>query len=125
MQSTIDEVLATEEARCAATRQGDLDALRRLLREDYTHVTGYGTVLSREQYVEWVKELPRRHERRDLTVRLLGDTAIVVGPLRNHLDPNGPEQRVIETMVTQVAVREGSAWRFVGFQITPVRSTIP
>jgi hypothetical protein len=36
-------VLAAEEARCKATREGGIDGLRQLLDEAYTHVTGAGT----------------------------------------------------------------------------------
>ena len=37
------EVLAAEEARCKATREGDLGALKAILHEDYAHVTNpYG-----------------------------------------------------------------------------------
>lgn len=115
------EVIEAEQARCQATRERDLDALGRLLRDDYTHVTGRGSVMNREQYLEWVGSAPRRHERHDLQVRCYGDTAVIVGGLTNHLsDPEG-NTRVIETTVTQVAVREGEAWRFVAFHITPKR----
>lgn len=115
------EVLEAEEARCKATREGDLEALKRVLHEDYTHVTGSASVMNREQYLNWVRTTPRRHERHDLTVRRYGDTAVIVGGLTNHLTEAGGGTRVIETLVTQVAHREHGAWRFVAFQITPKR----
>jgi hypothetical protein len=114
------EVLEAEEARCKATREGDIDALKRILSEDYTHVTGSGSVMNRDQYLEWVRALPRRHERHALSVRRHADAAVVVGGLTNYLG-EGDSTRVIEAMVTQVAVRQGGAWRFVAFQITPKR----
>jgi hypothetical protein len=115
------EVLEAEQARCKATRQGDLEALKRVLHEDYTHVTGGASVMNRQQYLDWVSATPRRHERHDLRVRRYGDTAVIVGGLTNHLTEPGGGIRVIEAMVTQVAFREGGAWRFVAFQITPRR----
>jgi hypothetical protein len=115
------EVLAAEEARCTATRTGDLAGLERVLHEGYTHVTGTGNVLNRQQYLDWVRATPRRHERHGLRVRCFGDNAVIVGGLTNHLTEAGGGTRVIETVVTQVAVREGGQWRFVAFQITPKR----
>ena len=115
------EVLDAEAARCKATREADAEALKRILHEDYTHVTGSGSVMNRHQYLEWVSATPRRHERRDLSVRRYGDTAVIVGALTNHMTEPGGGTRVIEAMVTQVARREGERWRFVAFQITPKR----
>lgn len=115
------EVLAAEELRCKATREGDLEALKRVLHADYSHVTGSGSVMNREQYLEWVRAMPRRHERHDLRVRRYGDTAVILGGLTNHLSQPDGTTRVIETTVTQTAVREDGVWRFVAFHITPKR----
>jgi hypothetical protein len=115
------EVLEAEEARCKATREGDLEALGRILHESYTHVTGSGSVMNRQQYLDWVSATPRRHERSGLRVRRYGDSAVIVGGLTNHLSEPGGGTRVIEAMVTQVAQRQDGVWRFVAFQITPKR----
>jgi ketosteroid isomerase-like protein len=116
------EVLAAEEARCKATREGDLAALERVLHEGYTHVTGTGKVMNRQQYLEWVSSTPRRHERHALQVRCFGDNAVIVGGLTNYLTEADGGTRVIEATVTQVARREQGNWRFVAFQITPKRA---
>jgi hypothetical protein len=122
MSDTIDqELLAAEEARCRATREADAEALTRLLHEDYTHVTGGGSTINRDQYIAWVGETRRRHERGALSVKRFGDTAVIQGPLTNHLSEAGGGVRIIEAFVTQVAHRENGAWRFVAFQITPKR----
>ena len=73
------------------------------------------------QYVDWVRETPRRHERHDLHVRCFGDAAVIVGGLTNHINAADGGTRVVQTMVTQVAHREHGTWRFVAFQITPKR----
>lgn len=115
------EVVEAEHVRCKATREGNLDALKAVLHEGYTHVTGTGNVLNRQQYLDWVSATPRRHERHELNVRRFGDTAVLVGGLTNYLTEAGGGTRVIEAMVTQVARRSEGAWRFVAFQITPKR----
>lgn len=116
------EVLEAEEARCRATGEGDLPALKRILHEDYSHVTGGASVMSRQQYLDWASATPRRHERHGLRVKRYGDTAVIIGGLTNHLSGAGGGTRVIEATVTQVAVRQDGVWRFVAFQITPKRS---
>jgi len=117
------EVLEAEDARCKATSAGDLDALKRILHEDYTHVTGGASVMNREQYLAWVSATPRRHERHDMRVKRHGDTAVIIGGLTNHLSEAGGGTRVIEAMVTQVAIRQAGVWRFIAFQITPKRQS--
>lgn len=113
------EVLEAEAARCEATAAADVEALKRILHEEYTHVTGSGSVMNRAQYLEWVCATPRRHERHGLRVRRYGGSAVIVGGLTNHMSEPGGGTRVIEAMVTQVAHRDGDSWRFVAFQITP------
>jgi ketosteroid isomerase-like protein len=116
-----DEVLAAEAARCAAVAAADAGAMQELLHEDYLHVTGGGATMDREQYIGWVSETKRVHERHDLVVRVFGDAAVVQGPLDNHMSTPDGGVRLIEAFVTQVVVRQHGRWRFVAFQITPKR----
>lgn len=119
-EDTIEhEVLAAEDARCKATRDADAIALRKLLHENYTHVTGTGSTMNREQYIRWVGQTKRRHERGELQVMRFGNTAVIQGPLTNHLSEPDGGTRIIEAFVTQVAHCENGEWRFVTFQITP------
>ena len=117
-KSEEDEIIALEVRRCNATSTGDLQALHDILADDYLHVTGGGSIMNKADYLAWVKQLPRHHQRGGLTVRLYGDTAVVVGELLNRLRDKAGD-RVIETVVTQVARREANHWRFVSFHITP------
>ena len=119
--SEIDDILALEGDRCKATAEGDLDALKNILADDYVHVTGNGAIMNKLGYLSWVKELPRSHQRTNLNVRLYGDTAVIYGDLLNRLQTRGGET-VIETVVTQVAHRSDGKWRFVSFHITPKHS---
>lgn len=120
-EATDRDVLAAEEERCRATREGDLEALKQVLHEDYTHITGTANLMNRQQYLDWVSVSPRQHVRHGLQVRRYGDVAVIVGGLTNHMTEASGGTRIIETVVTQVAKRESGAWRFVAFQITPKR----
>jgi uncharacterized protein (TIGR02246 family) len=119
--SAEQEVRAAEDARCDAVARADADAMRALLADDYLHVTGGGTTMDRDQYIEWVGETMRVHVRRDLSVRCFGDTAVIQGPLDNHMSTPDGGTRLIEAFVTQVLHRDDGSWRFVAFQITPKR----
>ena len=112
---------ALEQARCDAIGAADSEALGRVLHPGYTHVTGRGGTMNRQQYIDWIGERRRRHERGELQIQRFGDTAVIHGPLTNHLSTDDGGTRLVETFVTQVAHRSNGGWRFVAFHITPIR----
>ncbi len=58
--------------------------------------------------------------RGELTIRMVGDVAIMTGRLTNRLGSEDGTERVVEGMVTQVLRRcDDGQWRFVSFQMTP------
>ena len=118
MTDATEEVLALEKRRCAATLAGDLAALAEVLADDYMHVTGTGSWMSKQGYLDWVAKLPRDHRRGELKVRLYGDVAVINGDLLNRLGAIGSE-RLVDTYVTQVARKQDGRWQFVSFHITP------
>ena len=115
------EVMEAEKRRCKATLEQDVNALRDILADDYIHVAGNGQWMGKQRYLDWVVELPRNHERGELTIRGYGDVAVITGELKNTLQmPDG--DRSYLTYVTQVAHKLDGAWRFVSFHITPMQS---
>lgn len=119
-----EQILDLERRRCAAIGAGNLAALADVLADDYVHVMGMGTVKDKASYIETIHSGPRVPERGTLTVRLYGDAAVLTGDLLNRINTPGREPRVIDAMVTQVAVKSGGRWRFVSFQITPKRDSV-
>lgn len=117
-------VLELERRRCAAIGAGDLKTLSDVLADDYIHVMGMGVIKDKASYIETIRNGPRTPERGDLRVRLYGDSAVIVGDLLNRIGAPGEPTRVIDTVVTQVAVRSAGKWRFVSFQITPKRDRV-
>jgi undecaprenyl pyrophosphate synthase len=118
------DVLDLERRRCAAIGAGDLAALADILADDYQHVMGTGVVKDKAAYIDTIRNGPRLPERGKLSVRLYGNTAVLVGDLINRINYPGKPTRVIDTMVTQVAVKSNGRWQFVSFQITPKRDTV-
>src|SRR5262245_42674557 len=77
------ELLALEEQRCDAINRQDWDALASLPTEDLVHVHANGLTQDKGVYLQHVSSRPRRTERRDLVVRVHGDTAVMTGKLVN------------------------------------------
>ena len=101
-----------ETRRCALISEGDLVGLAELLSDDYLHVHATGRLDGKADAIASFGRAPRRCWRRDLTVRLMGDTAVVVGPQVN-LTPGAAEEVVL--MVTTVVRRSSQGWRLVSF----------
>ena len=79
---TIEEVLAAEDARCAATIARDLPALGRLLGDDLVWVHSSALVEDKAAFIARIAAASDRYlaiRRSDERVRLYGPTAIVTG----------------------------------------------
>ncbi len=116
------EILAVEERRCAALLAVDIPALDDLFDASLVHTHAPGVTHDKAQLLEHVAtrkaylDITRGH----LTIRLIGDVAVVTGRIRNRLDSPDGTERVIRGQVVQVLLRCGDgAWRYVSFQMTP------
>src|SRR3954451_6392782 len=108
------DLFELERRRCAAFDAFDLDALRRLLAEDYMHVHGNGIFdQNREQYFTTLAtRTPGRYEtkRSDLVLREHRDIAIMTGPFIARLWPeDGGDMRVVDAIACGVWRRTGAA----------------
>lgn len=120
--STESDVAELETRRCQAIGDGDLEALAALLAEDYLHVLAPGRVVNKPQYVELIRNGPRRPIRGDLHVRVYGDAAIITGDMVNNIGAAGEPVRTIPAVCTQVAARGADGrWRFVSYILTQKR----
>ena len=122
MTNETQAILDLERRRCAAIGLANLSELADVLADDYFHVMGNGTTKDKTDYIETIRNGPRVPERGGLKVRVYGDTAVMTGDILNRINTPGKEPRVIDAIVTQVAVKSGGRWRFVSFQITPKRA---
>jgi len=125
--ATREALLALEARRRRALIDVDLAALEDLYDPSLIHIHAPGLVHTREQLLEHTRT--RRPyldmSRGELTIRVLGDVAVMTGLLTNRLrNPDGGE-RTMSGQVTQVVRRcEDGAWRYVSFQMTPLTEQV-
>ncbi|MGC5076392.1 nuclear transport factor 2 family protein [Agrococcus sp. DT81.2] len=121
---TVAALRAIEERRLQALLEGDLATLDDLFDESLVHIHAPGLVHSKAQLLEHVAT--RRPylgtSRGELTIRVVGDVAVITGDLVNRLRTKEGGERTLGGVATQVLVRADDAalgWRFVSFQMTP------
>ena len=113
---------ALEDRRRRALIDGDVDALDAIFDPTLIHVHAPGLVHDKARLLEHVATRRAYVDvtRGTLDIRVIGDVAIVVGPISNIL--RTPEGGVREQhgMVTQVARRTDDGWQYLSFQLTPL-----
>ena len=114
--ATVKAILAREEQRCQAISNQRWDELATMLTDDLTHVHMPGRQDDKGTYLAGVKNNPRTVTRKDLMVRVYGDTAIMTGAMTNSRD--GREDHAC---VTQVWVRKNGEWYQAAFQASRIQ----
>jgi hypothetical protein len=122
----INAILNVENRRRVALVSVDLDELDRLFAEDLIHVHSTGLVHTKFELLRHIekKRAFLAIDRGELQVRLAGDVAVVTGTMTNRMrakDGNG--EILLHGFVTQVLRRFELGWRFISFQLTPIRET--
>ena len=109
------DVLQAELERSRALSDRNVAELDKFLAEDYVHTYLTGRVHDKDQHLAWVKERGRRIIRRDLSVRVYGNVAIMTGILQpdDEGDPNSAR-------ITQVWKRAKDAWHLVAFHASRI-----
>jgi ketosteroid isomerase-like protein len=121
-EATRAEILAVEERRQRALLDVDLAVLDDLYDDSLVHTHAPGLTHGKAQLLEHVASRApyRGASRGPLTIRLIGDVAIVTGRLTNRLGSPDGSERTVAGQVIQVLRRcEDGRWRFVSFQMTP------
>lgn len=114
--ATIQAILARETQRCQAISNQRWDELASILTDDLTHVHMPGRQEDKATYLAGVKNNPRTVTRKDLTVRVYGDTAIMTGAMTN-----AREGREDHARVTQVWIRKDGEWYQAAFQASRIQ----
>jgi uncharacterized protein (TIGR02246 family) len=117
-----EQLLAVERRRQQALVDGDLAALDDLFEDSIVHVHAPGVVQGKTELLEHV-EVRRPYleiTRGELTIRVVGDVAIITGALTNRMRAPGGGERTLSGPVTQVLhLGDDGAWRFISFHMTP------
>jgi len=112
------EVRQLEARRQTALVALDMEALADMFAEDIVHVHTNGMVHDKAAILSHIRSRAQfvAVERRNLVVRVYGDTALLTGDLINSLRIAGEEEpRIMKAFATQVVRREDGVWRFVSF----------
>ena len=113
-EAAVAEVMALEAQRCRAISDQDWAVLSEMLSDELTHTHITGVTQDKATYLEHVRKTSRRTERRNVRVRIFGDTAVVTGPQVNFVESDGETTEVaIESL--QVWTRAAGHWRLVAF----------
>jgi ketosteroid isomerase-like protein len=121
-QATRAAILAVEERRQRALLEADLATLDDLYDESLIHTHAPGLTHTKAQLLEHVASRApyKGASRGEVTIRLIGDVAIVTGRLVNRLgSPDGTERTVAGQVIQVLRRCEDGQWRFVSFQMTP------
>jgi ketosteroid isomerase-like protein len=100
-------------------------ALARLLAEDFTLVDASGRSIGRDEYVISAAKAPARPPESDaseiVSVRIYGDTAVVIGRSRTKGVPRGRMQLLgTDIIFTDVLIRKGGTWQAVATHATAI-----
>ena len=116
------ELLAVEDRRRQALIDVDLAALDELFDDSLVHIHAPGVTMDKAQLLEHTatRRVYLAIDRGDLNLRVIGDVAVITGPITNRLRTAEGGERTLAGVATQVLHRgEDGAWRFVSFQMTP------
>jgi ketosteroid isomerase-like protein len=120
----IRAILNLENRRIAALVAVDLNELDRLFAEDLVHVHSTGLAHTKPELLRHVEQ--KRGflavDRGDLQIRIEGNIAVITGTMTNRMrgkDGNG--EILLHGFVTQVLRHSKEEWRFISFQLTPIR----
>ena len=118
----MEAILALETARIKAMCDLDIEQLEEILSDDliYTHSTA-----RQETKSEFISALTSGRtkyqsiDREDVKVQQYGETAVVTGHAKFHVNANGNDVR-FQVKFTDVYVKRGEKWQMVAWQSTKI-----
>jgi uncharacterized protein (TIGR02246 family) len=116
VDKAVDEIVA-------AIDHNDADAFDRLSTVDYTFVNPAGKVWNKKQYLELIRSGTLKVEsytRDEQSIRLYGDTAVVIYRSTPHGTFKGQELITNQRRVTTIMVKQDGRWLTAGRQSTPI-----
>ena len=121
-QKLINEVLGVEKEWVQAHLDMDIEALERIMAQDYTNISPDGRVIGRDEDLASYKSGERKWEYAEsdqYQVRVYGNTAVLIGRWRAKGVNNG-ESFDYSARFTSVYVKQDNRWRMAASQSTPI-----
>jgi ketosteroid isomerase-like protein len=115
-------ILEVEGRRQQALLDLDIATLDALYDDSLIHTHAPGVTHTKAQLLEHVAtRAPYKGATRgELTIRVIGDVAVMTGRLVNRLgSPDGTERTVAGQVIQVLRRCEDGGWRFISFQMTP------
>ena len=100
----------------------NIEALDRIIAEDWKCIDGAGRVVSKQQLLDRVRANPNpfdSHEFDEFDLRIFGDAAVVTGRLTGAGRNEGGDFS-LEQRYTRVYVKRAGSWQAVATQVTVV-----
>jgi len=115
-----DEVRRVQDALIDAYVHRDIDALDRILADEYTFINDDATVVNKRQTLDSFKSGDRQissYKRQDDSVRLYGDTAVMTYRYQSKETYKGRDDSS-DDLLTRIFVKRDGRWQMVGGQET-------
>jgi len=116
----VDEIIELENRRIEAMTKQDAQVLDEILADDLSYTHSTARVETKAEFISSVtsgRTKYRSMERDDVKVRQYGDTAVVTGHAKVHVDANGREIKFNIRFIDVYAKRD-DVWRMVAWQST-------
>lgn len=115
-----EELLKLEKEFAQAIVKNDVEAIERILADDWIIIDPDGGVIDKARFLGVIKSGALTHEMMesdDIRVRLYGDTAVVTGLTRTRGKYSG-QAFTTQERATDVFVKQNGRWRCVFSQLT-------
>lgn len=116
----MDEIIALENQRIEAMTKIDTQALDRILADDLSYTHSTARVETKAEFIAALTSGRTKYEsieRGDVKVRQYGDTAVVTGHAKFHVNANGNVVK-FQVRFTDVYAKRDDVWRMVAWQST-------
>jgi hypothetical protein len=118
--NAVAELLALEDERCRLINERDYAGLAAMLDESLVHVHANGLTQDKAAYLAHLGSRPRKATRKELDIRVHGETAVMTGRQINLPEGQAPAADAPELAVMQVWVHRDGSWKLAAFQATRV-----
>ncbi len=122
MSNAIADVEAAEDRRWTAQFESDTDTLADLLADELVYTHSNGLVDTKSSFLDAITNAVfdyRSADRTDVTVSVVGDTALITGRAAMHVVARGRDVH-LDSRYSAVWVNTDAGWRFLAWQSTPV-----